>query len=160
MTSELDTDKDLPKSVNVEIEISSIWTDNRKLTDHLQSPDFFDAKNYPTATFKSRRVEPAKGSSEECRIIGDFTMLGVTHEVEMTAITLIDPEGFQMWSEILLDRTKWGMTYGENIRKLVKVDIAIGVSRSGLDEDIRELLVWFHDQDANGNRTVVTHDTS
>src|SRR5947208_2670860 len=40
-------------ALDVEIDCTSLTSDNEQLTGHLKSPDFFDVKNEPKATFKS-----------------------------------------------------------------------------------------------------------
>lgn len=70
-------EKDISKSaVQVNIDATSISTDNEARDKHLRSPDFFDVVKYPVITFKSTSVkETAKGKLE---VTGDFTMHGVT----------------------------------------------------------------------------------
>jgi polyisoprenoid-binding protein YceI len=68
-------------SVNVEIDVASIDTRDEKRDGHLVSPDFFDAANYPTLNFVSKRVEVVDDSRG--RIYGDLTIRGVTREVAL-----------------------------------------------------------------------------
>lgn len=69
-------------SVDVTIPISSVDTGSSMFTEHLQSPDFFDAAQYPTATFKSTAVHFKAGVPSS--IVGDLTIKGVTHPVTLT----------------------------------------------------------------------------
>jgi polyisoprenoid-binding protein YceI len=46
---------------------------------HLKSPDFFDAANNPTITFKSTKV--AKAGADKLKVTGDLTMKGTTKPV-------------------------------------------------------------------------------
>ena len=44
---------------------------------HLRSPDFLDADNYPQITFSSRRVEGSSSNpGDEFRVIGDLDYPG------------------------------------------------------------------------------------
>lgn len=65
-------------SVEATIETASISSGYTSLDDHVRSPDFLDAEQYPTITFKSRRVERIDG---RYRMVGDLTLHGVTREV-------------------------------------------------------------------------------
>jgi polyisoprenoid-binding protein YceI len=61
------------------IDVASINTREKKRDDHLRSADFFDAANYPTIVFKSKRVEAVLGNN--FNLVGDLTIRGVTKEI-------------------------------------------------------------------------------
>jgi len=83
-TIELD-DKDVTKStVEVTIDLTSVNTHEPKRDGHLKSPDFFDVAKYPTATFKSTKVQKA---GKKLKVTGDLTLHGVTKPV------VLDVEG-------------------------------------------------------------------
>ena len=65
-------------SVEVSIPAASITTSDPQRDAHLRSADFFDAEQFPTITFKSRRIE---GSRDQFTLVGDLTIRGVTREV-------------------------------------------------------------------------------
>jgi polyisoprenoid-binding protein YceI len=66
---------------DVTIDVNGIDTQNEKRDGHLRSPDFFDAANHPTITFKSKRVEPGTGGA--FKLVGDLTIRGTTKEVAL-----------------------------------------------------------------------------
>src|SRR6266404_4848712 len=70
-------DKDNPSksSVELSVPVESLDTHNSIRERSLKSPDFFDAKQFPTMTFKSTKVE---GSGETLKVSGDLTIRGVT----------------------------------------------------------------------------------
>jgi len=67
-------------SVTIEIQTDSIDTNHADRDKHLRSPDFFNAKQYPTITFTSTGY---KGDAEGGVLTGELTMHGVTQTVEM-----------------------------------------------------------------------------
>jgi polyisoprenoid-binding protein YceI len=69
--------------VEVTIEAASIDTRNEQRDNHLRSPDFLDAEQYPTITFTSRRIESS--GDNRFRVTGDLTLRGVTKEVVLDA---------------------------------------------------------------------------
>ena len=72
-------------SVKVTIPIDTVSTGVAKLDDHLESPDFFDAAKYPTATFASTAVTAA--GANQWKVAGDLTLHGVTRPVVLDATT-------------------------------------------------------------------------
>lgn len=66
-------------SLDVTIPVSSIDTGVDDLDEHLRSDDFFDEAKFPTATFKSTKVE--RVDEDELKVSGDLTIHGVTKPV-------------------------------------------------------------------------------
>ena len=68
---------------DITIIVTGLNTGNDGRDKDLRSPNFFDVAQFPTVTFKSRRVEPA--GPGKFKLIGDLTMHGVTKEVTLNA---------------------------------------------------------------------------
>ncbi len=68
------------KEATATIQVQSIDTGVPQRDAHLRTPDFFDATNYPTITFKTKKVQKDGG---HLLLIGDFTMRGVTKELAL-----------------------------------------------------------------------------
>ncbi len=83
-TVAMDEQNPSASSVTVEIDVASLNTADETRDGHLRSPDFFDVAQFPTATFKSTKVEAL--GDDRYRVIGDLTIRGVTRELplEMT----------------------------------------------------------------------------
>ena len=76
-------DDDLAGSfVNITIDIKRMDAGNDQRNGFLLSPDFFNVREYPTATFKSTSVRKVAGGTYEAD--GDFTMHGVTKPLTVT----------------------------------------------------------------------------
>ncbi|MDJ0394718.1 YceI family protein [Rhodococcus sp. G-MC3] len=67
-------------SVNAEIDVTSITTDNEQRDGHLKTADFFEVEKFPTATFTSTSV---KADGGDFIVTGDFTLHGVTNSVDL-----------------------------------------------------------------------------
>ncbi|SNT03946.1 YceI family protein [Rhodococcoides kyotonense] len=67
-------------SVNAEIDVTSITTDNEQRDGHLKTADFFEVEKFPTATFTSTSVKPDGG---DFVVTGDFTLHGVTKSIDL-----------------------------------------------------------------------------
>jgi polyisoprenoid-binding protein YceI len=66
-------------SVSVSIPLGSLYTGVAALDDDFRSTDFFDTARFPTATFKSTKVE--KLAADQLRVTGDLNLHGVTKPV-------------------------------------------------------------------------------
>ena len=100
--------------IRVEIPADSINTRAPQRDAHLRSPDFWDAENHPKITYKSTS---AKVDGDDLITVGDLTIKGVSHPVEITwefnGIAK-DPygttkAGFEGTSTI--KRSDWGITW-------------------------------------------------
>jgi polyisoprenoid-binding protein YceI len=88
-TVDLD-DKDISKSsVQVTIETASISTRDAKRDEHLKSADFFDVAKYPTATFKSTKVE--KAGKNKLKVTGELTLHGASKPIVLEVDGLTEP---------------------------------------------------------------------
>jgi polyisoprenoid-binding protein YceI len=76
-----DPQKPEVSSVKVEIDASSINTQNEKRDNHLRSEDFFDVAKFPTLTFVSTKV--AASGDNKLKVDGNLTMHGVTKPVTL-----------------------------------------------------------------------------
>ena len=82
-------------TVDVSIDVASIETGQEGRDQHLRSPDFFDAEQFPTITYKSTKVE--RRGEDRYQLLGDLTIRGVTREVPLE-ITL-EGQGKNPWGK-------------------------------------------------------------
>ena len=66
-------------TVEVNVQMASVDTDDAKRDEHLRGADFFDVANFPTMIFKSKKVIPGKDGAFQ--LVGDLTIRGTTKEV-------------------------------------------------------------------------------
>jgi len=78
-TFTVDADKAENSKVSIEIDIGSIDSNNKGRDEHLRGPDFFDAKQFPTAKFESKTV--TKSGDKTWKVVGDLTLHGVTKSI-------------------------------------------------------------------------------
>ncbi len=74
-----DPENPADSSVEAIIDAASIKTNEEQRDAHLRSPDFLHAEQFPTITFKSKKVE--RLNEDEAKVTGDLTIHGVTREV-------------------------------------------------------------------------------
>ena len=99
------------------IQVKSVDTGVKERDDHLRTADFFDAAQYPTIIFQTKRVE--KGDGGGIILIADFTMRGVTKELQLPAKLagpVKDRSGnmrIGMEAKTKLNRKDYGINYRE-----------------------------------------------
>lgn len=101
--------------IDLTIDVNSINTEDKRRDDHLKAADFFDAAKYPTITFKSKSFKSL--GKNKYKLVGDFTMHGVTKEIELDVTykgTVEDPykntkAGFKLSG--VIDRTQFGLVW-------------------------------------------------
>lgn len=105
--------------VDAQVDVSSIDTRDERRDGHLKSPDFFDAANYPTLTFKSTKVESLGGN--EYKVTGDLTLHGVTKPATFKAEYAgqgKSPYGFQvagLSATTKISRKEWGLNWNQTL---------------------------------------------
>ncbi len=117
-------------SVELTVPVESVDTHFDKRNQHLKSPDFFNAKQFPTLTFKSTKVE---GSGNTYKVSGDLTLHGVTKPI--TVEFKKGAEGKGMEGEIrgggetrfTIKRSDFGMTFmagalGDDVNIIVSLE--------------------------------------
>ena len=121
-------------SVEAEIATASIDTRQEQRDVHLRSPDFFEVERFPTITFRSRSVQPAKG--DRLRVTGELTIRGVTREVELEVTD--EGRGKDPWggdrlafsATTTIDRRDFGLTWNQALETggvLVSNEIKISI---------------------------------
>jgi polyisoprenoid-binding protein YceI len=125
-------EKGAPKSLNLEIETASIFTDTGKLTNHLKTKDFFDVAKFPKAMFASTKIEPAAKDAKDAthQVTGKLTLHGETKEISFPISVKSGNDGLSGTSKFEIDRQDFGMTYGKGIVH-DKVSITVTVGKSG-----------------------------
>ncbi len=105
--------------INFTADINSIDTDNEDRDNHLKSPDFFAAEEYPELTFVGKSME--KVGDKEYKLTGDLTMRGTTKEVSLDVThngTITDPwgnvrAGFSIEGEV--NRFDYGLEWDKTL---------------------------------------------
>lgn len=127
---------DAPEACKVEIEvpIDSVDTNDEKRNTHLKSADFFDAAQFKTATFKSKKVEK---SANGMKVTGDLSMHGVTKELSFNIEVTGSGKGMKgeelvgFYGTLELKRGDFGIkTYpgalGEEVTLMVSLETSKG----------------------------------
>src|SRR5919106_1766088 len=106
-----------PGSWEIELDASSVDTQDETRDAHMRSNDFFGVEDHPTISFRSTGIRP--GDNETAwKVDGDLTIKGTTRPVTVDLEFLggaIDPWGNQRigFSGVVaeVNREDWGLTW-------------------------------------------------
>jgi polyisoprenoid-binding protein YceI len=116
---------------DIAAKVDSVDTDNAKRDEHLRSPDFFNAKQYPNLTFKSTSAKPVKGGYE---VTGVLTLNGMKKQITVIVTggkTAEFPKGVQRTgysTEFKIKRSEFGM---DKMLEMIGDDVIISASFEG-----------------------------
>ncbi len=130
-------------SIDFNVDVASINTDDEKRDGHLKSADFFDAEKFPKMVFKSTSMKPGKIKGTYI-LTGDLTMHGITKSVTLTAIgaskIVKDPWGMERYAFKVtgkLNRFDYGLKWnavleagGVAVSENVKLDITVELTKA------------------------------
>lgn len=119
-------------SLSFSLETNSIDTGFKKRDDHLRSPDFFNARQFPVIAFQSTSIQPVSGGY---RVTGNLSLHGTTKS--MTVDLKRMGEGKDPWgnyrmgfsSELTIQRSEFGMT---NMPEAVGDQVDLMISFEGI----------------------------
>jgi polyisoprenoid-binding protein YceI len=120
-------------SVTFKVKTENVDTGNEKRDQHLKSPDFFNAKEFPEISFKSTAVKPVDADTAE--VTGDLSLHGVTKPVTVKVMRVGHGKGMQKEdlagyeAALSLKRSDFGMTnmvgaVGDDVTLTVAVEAA------------------------------------
>jgi polyisoprenoid-binding protein YceI len=119
------------------VDASTVDTGEAQRDGHLQSPEFFDAAQFPQITFASTGAEPTDDG--RIKLTGDITIKGVTKPIEL--VGEIGENGEDPWGnerigfelEGKIDRREFGLKWNQtlpngNVLVANEVKLVISVS--------------------------------
>jgi polyisoprenoid-binding protein YceI len=114
-TITLDAEKPEASKVAVQVKTDSVDTNSKQRDDHLRGPDFFDVKQFPTATFESTAVK--KTGATTFHVTGKLSLHGVTKEVALDMEQVGSSEDKRMGKRagfagtLTIQRSQFGIKY-------------------------------------------------
>jgi polyisoprenoid-binding protein YceI len=106
----------------VNIDTTSLWSDNDRLTGHLKNADFFDVEKFPTSTFVSTDVSQQGTNST---VTGNLTLHGITKQVSFPASIQVSEQAVTVVADFSIDRFDFEMKYPGRADDLIRKEVVI-----------------------------------
>ena len=118
-------------SVDITIDTKSVDTGFPLFNEHIQSADFLDTAQFPTATFKSTKV--VFDGDKPTAIEGNLTLKGVTRPVTLTLTSfqamphpILKKDAIGANANVTVKRSDFNAgKYAPNVSDEVRIDIAV-----------------------------------
>lgn len=120
------------ESIQAEIDLNAMTTDNEKLTAHLKSPDFFDTAKHPKATFTSTAIQPGGEKGATHTVTGNFHLHGVTKSIQFPATIKVDDKQASIDSDFFINRKDFGIAYAGKSDDLIRDEVVIKMAIKAL----------------------------
>lgn len=106
------------RSLEITIQTESVDTGNERRDQHLRSPDFFNAKQFPAMTFKSTSIKDTEVDGYEAawEVAGDLSLHGVSKPLTFVLRQIGRGEDRRgnynvgLQAEFTIKRSEFGMT--------------------------------------------------
>jgi len=106
----------------VVIDVGSIYTDTDRLTGHLKSPDFFNAAQFPTATFVTASIA-RKGTNAV--VTGDLTLHGITKQISFPAKIDVSENAIDLTANFAINRFDFEIKYPGKANDLIRKEVVL-----------------------------------
>jgi polyisoprenoid-binding protein YceI len=109
----------------VVIDMTSVWSDNERLTGHLKNADFFEVERFPTSTFVLTGIS---GQGSSATLAGNLTLHGVTKQISFPAKLRVSEGMVELESEFSIDRFDFDIKYPGRADDLIRKEVVLKFS--------------------------------
>ena len=125
-TIDMVNEKPEESSVSVEIDMKSVFSDDEKLTKHLQTGDFFDSEKHPKSTFTSTKIAAdSKKGEGNYTVTGDLEIRGIKKSITFPAKITADKSDLVVDAEFAINRKDFEIKYAGMADDLIRDDVVI-----------------------------------
>ena len=110
-------------SIEMFIDMTSLWADNERLTGHLKSADFFEVETYPTATFASTEIMAADEGGY--LVTGNLDLHGVVKSISFPAQIEVGPDSVTATAEFSIMRFDFDVVFPGRPDDLIRDEVVI-----------------------------------
>ena len=114
----------LKAKINLTIDMTSIFSDNRILTGVLKGEEWFSIDAFPTSTFTSTAIEQ---DGDRYKVTGDLVIKGKSQTISFPAKVDISEGTITGEAEFVVDRTWWSVGYSDWKGELIKNEVVLSL---------------------------------
>ncbi len=116
----------------VTVDMSSVYTDDEKLTADIKSDHFFDIAKYPESKFELTKFEPK--ANKEYIISGNLTLHGETKNITFPATVTPTGGNVMIYAKFNLNRKQFGIVYPGLPDDLIRDEVVLELKMEATPE--------------------------
>jgi polyisoprenoid-binding protein YceI len=111
--------------IAIEVDTTSLKTDNDKLDGHLKSADFFDVAQFPKATFTSSEIKAGGEKGATHTVTGELVLHGEKKTITFPATITVSADGVSGTAEFSINRKDFKIVYAGKPDDLIRDDVVL-----------------------------------
>jgi polyisoprenoid-binding protein YceI len=112
----------------IDVDVSSLKTDQEKLDGHLKSPDFFDVAKFPSAKFTSTEIKAGGEKGATDTITGELELHGEKKTISFPATITVAADSVSGTAEFSINRKDFKIIYPGKPDDLIRDDVVLKLS--------------------------------
>lgn len=112
------------------IDLTSVFSDTDKLTEHIKSADFFDVGTFGKATFTTRDIKPKADGANTHEVTGELDLHGQKKTVTFPAAIAVAADKITVKADFKINRQDWGIAYPGKPDDLIKDEVGVTLDLS------------------------------
>jgi polyisoprenoid-binding protein YceI len=114
--------------IAIEVDVSSIKSDDEHLDGHLKSPDFFDVAKFPSAKFTSSEIKAGGDKGATHTVTGELELHGEKKTISFPATITVAADAVSGTSEFSINRKDFKIVYPGKPDDLIRDDVVLKLS--------------------------------
>lgn len=114
--------------IAIEVDVSSLKTDQEKLDTHLKSGDFFDVAKFPAAKFASTEIKAGGEKGATHTVTGELELHGEKKTLSFPATITVAPDSASGTAEFSINRKDFKIVYPGKPDDLIRDDVLLKLS--------------------------------
>ena len=114
--------------IDVDVDVSSLKTDQEKLDGHLKSPDFFDVAKFPGAKFTSTEIKAGGEKGATDTVTGELELHGEKKTISFPATITVSADSVSGTAEFSINRKDFKIVYPGKPDDLIRDDVVLKLS--------------------------------
>lgn len=127
-TGTIAVDGDQVKKIAFDVDMTTLKSDDDRLTAHLLNEDFFHVEKFPKSSFVSTSIKPSTEGGGTHEVTGNLTVRGNTKSVTFPATITMNGDSVEAKADFVVDRQDFDIVYKGKADNLIQDEVAMKIA--------------------------------